>query len=117
MIEVATLGRQQRIFTYFVGKQIEWLYSNGYEATFGDAYRDPRVFGEIGENLGYGRSASNHKRRLAMDLNLFKDGKYLKETSDHRESGLHWETLHAACAWGGHFNDGNHYSMKYFGCR
>lgn len=117
VIEESSLGSKQRLFTYLLGIQIVWIYKNGYEATLGDAYRDPRVYGEVGEDKGYGRSRSNHKIRLAIDLNLFKDGKYLTETSDHRESGLHWESLHAWCVWGGHFNDGNHYSMKYYGAR
>ena len=38
----------------------------GYKLTFGDAYRDPRVT--------YGHKDSLHRKRLAVDLNLFLDG-------------------------------------------
>lgn len=110
-----TRGQMQRRFTRMVADLIIFIYDNGYEATLGDAYRDPRVFGEIGELRGYGRSRSNHKIRLAIDLNLFKDGRYLTENSDHEPIGLYWESLGGS--WGGRFNDGNHYSLEYRGRR
>lgn len=112
-----TLGQKQRLFTQLIAKLILWAYENGYELSLGDAYRDPRVFGEAGIQRGYGRSSSNHKVRLALDLNLFKDGKYLSSTEDHKALGEYWESLHELCSWGGHFNDGNHYSFEYNGRR
>ena len=108
-----TLGEKQRKFTLMVSKLIVWAYENGYELTFGDAYRDPRVFGGVGEKTGYGRSKSNHKIRLAIDFNLFKDGKFLTETSDHEPLGLFWESIGGS--WGGRFQDGNHYSLSHEG--
>ena len=71
-----SLGVEQRRFTFMVGLLIKWAYENGYELTFGDAYRDPRVFGRTGDKKGYGRSKSNHKLRLAVDFNLFIDCKF-----------------------------------------
>jgi hypothetical protein len=79
----------------------------GYEITIGDAYRDPRAFGDIGEIGPYGHPSSKHKRRLAIDLNLFRDGKYLIDTEDYRELGEYWESVGGK--WGGRFNDGNHF--------
>ena len=110
-----TLGQKQRAFTNMVAQLIFWAYDHGYELTFGDAYRDPRVFGPVGEKKGYGRSMSNHKIRLAVDLNLFQDGVYMTETKDHEPLGEYWESLGGA--WGGRFNDGNHYSVEYEGRR
>jgi hypothetical protein len=98
-----------------IAELILWAYDQGYEVTFGDAYRDPRVFGYVGESKGYGRSRSNHKIRLAIDLNLFKEGKYLRNTSDHEPLGKKWEEMGGA--WGGRFNDGNHYSLEHQGRR
>lgn len=112
-----TLGQKQRLFTQLIAKLILWAYENGYEVSLGDAYRDPRVFGEVGIQRGYGRSSSNHKVRLALDLNLFKEGEYLSFTEDHRPLGEYWESLHELCSWGGNFNDGNHYSFEYNGRR
>ena len=71
-----TLGQKQRHFTRLVGLLIEYSYQNGYEMTVGDAYRDPRVHGAVGEKKSYSSANSLHKERLAVDFNLFKDGKH-----------------------------------------
>lgn len=112
-----TLGQKQRLFARLVPRLIDWAHLNGYEITFGDAYRSPRVFGDVGVKQGYGRASSLHKQRLAIDLNLFKDGKYLQKTEDHKPLGEFWESLHPLCSWGGRFNDGNHYSLTHAGRR
>ena len=83
----------------------------GYRVTLGDAYRDPRLHGQMGEAKGYGAINSCHKLRLAIDLNLFKDGKFLSGTEDHRPLGEWWEARGGS--WGGRFNDGNHYSLAF----
>lgn len=110
-----TLSEKQRRFTRMLADLIVFAYSNGYELTVGDAYRDPRVHGAMGQSGGYGRAYSNHKVRLAMDFNLFKDGQYLMTTEDHRPLGEYWESLGGS--WGGRFNDGNHYSLEHEGRR
>lgn len=110
-----TLGDLQRLFSRLITEHSQWLLDQGYEFTDGDAYRDPRSHGKIGERIAYGRRNSNHKRRLARDINLFKDRKWLTKTSDHEFSGKKWESRHPLCRWGGRFNDGNHYSMEYKG--
>ena len=110
-----TLGQKQRHFTRMVGLLIEFAYQNGFELTVGDAYRDPRLHGEIGVKKGYGHPKSAHKQRLAIDLNLFKDGKYLDKTEDHRLLGEYWESMGGS--WGGRFEDGNHYSLEWNGIR
>ena len=98
-----------------MARLINYIYERGYECTGGDLYRSPRAFGGQGEEGPYGRARSAHKNRLAIDLNLFKDGVYLTETSDHREFGEFWERLRPEHRWGGRFNDGNHYSRRYNG--
>lgn len=77
----------------------------GYEVTLGDAYRDPRC--------PYGHPHSLHRMRLAIDLNLFRDGIYLTETEDYRELGEYWESIGGS--WGGRFDDGNHFSFEHEG--
>ena len=61
-----------------VPRLIRKAFRLGYEVTLGDAYRDPRC--------PYGSKDSDHHRRLAIDLNLFKNGVYLTRTKDHRLS-------------------------------
>lgn len=108
-----TLGQKQRRFTSMIGLLIAFAYETGYELTFGDAYRDPRAYGKVGEKNAYSSANSLHKSRLAVDLNLFKDGVFLTQTSDHTPLGEFWESIGGT--WGGRFNDGNHYSMEHNG--
>lgn len=112
-----TLGQKQRKFVRMIADLIVWAYDNGYELTFGDAYRDPRLHGQMGWKVGYGAANSCHKIRLAIDLNLFKDGNYLTATEDYRRLGEQWET--AGGSWGGRFagGDGNHFSLEHEGKR
>ena len=110
-----SLGSKQRAFTLQVAYLIQHIYAAGYSCTFGDAYRDPRSHGSMGTKLTYGRAKSAHKQRLAIDLNLFKDGEYLTSTEDHRQFGEYWKALHEDNVWGGDFDDGNHYSKRHKG--
>jgi hypothetical protein len=90
-----------------VADLIQYAYANGYELTLGDAFRH--------KDHPYGRATSLHKSRLAIDLNLFKDGKFLIHTTDHQFLGEYWESKGGS--WGGRFNDGNHYSLEHQGRR
>lgn len=112
-----TLGQKQRLFAKMVPRLIDAAHALGFEVTLGDAFRDPRVHGEIGTKLGYGHPKSGHKQKLAIDLNLFKDGAYLGDTESHRQLGEWWEQHHPLCRWGGRFNDGNHYSLEHEGIK
>jgi hypothetical protein len=102
-----------------VAMLIDKAFELGYEVTLGDAYRDPRVFGKFGvvRPIAYGQAYSCHKIRLAIDLNLFKDGKYLDKTEHHKILGEWWESVGGS--WGGRFEggDGNHYSLEHEGHR
>ena len=106
------LGDHQRKFTRMVALLIQYAYERGYELTFGEAWRTPEQARRNAE-AGTGIANSLHCDRLAVDFNLFKDGEYLTQTEDHRELGEFWESIGGA--WGGRFNDGNHYSLAYRG--
>lgn len=81
------LRKTQTEFARLVPRLIDKAFEMGYEVTFGDTFRDPRVFGQIGEKKGYGHPKSAHKQRMAIDLNIFKDGVFLGTTEDHRPLG------------------------------
>lgn len=95
---------------------IQYAYEAGYELTFGDAYRDPRVHGAVGEKKSYSSKYSLHKDRLAVDLNLWVAGEYIS-TSDHPA----WDDLHNYwVSLGGAERipkDANHFSIGYRGRR
>lgn len=95
-----SLRNQQSEFTKALGMLINHAYYLGYELTLGDTYP--------GKHLH--RADGKHPLGLAIDLNLFKDGKYLTGTPDHKFLGMYWKVLGGI--WGGDFDDGNHYEWK-----
>ena len=114
-----TLGQKQRLFTKLVARLIDHAYEHGYELTFGEAYRTPEQ-AKLNSANGSGIVNSLHISRLAIDLNLFRDGRFLTTSDDHRPLGAFWKTLHPNCAWGGDFRprpDGNHYSLSHNGIK
>jgi hypothetical protein len=112
-----SLQKLQATFTSLIPSLINKAIELGYEVTLGDAFRDPRVHGQIGVKMGYGHAKSAHKKRLAIDLNLFKDGVFMSSTDAHAELGAWWEQQHPLARWGGRFNDGNHYSFEHEGIK
>lgn len=110
-----TLSNAQQRFSVMVANLILQATNMGFQVTLGDAYRDPRLHGALGEKKGYGHAKSCHKLRLAIDLNLFRDGKFLANTADHLPLGEWWESQGGT--WGGRFNDGNHYSLEWQGVK
>jgi len=109
------LGEKQELFMRLLPRLLDKAHSLGFEIRGGDLFRDPRLHGVHGEKLGYGHRKSCHKLKLAIDLNIFKDGAFLQKTEDHKELGEWWESQHELCRWGGRFNDGNHYSLEHNG--
>ena len=109
------LGEKQELFMRLLPRLIDKAHELGFEIRGGDLERNYRAFGYIGEKKGYGRRNSNHKLKLAIDLNLFKDNQFMQETKDHEELGIWWEQQDDLCCWGGRFDDGNHYSLFHNG--
>lgn len=107
-----TLGQAQRKFTRMIASLVVWAYDHGYELTYGEAYRTPEQ-AALNAKTGKGIANSLHTQRLAVDFNLFKGDKFLTGTEDHRPLGEYWESIGGA--WGGRFNDGNHYALAWGG--
>jgi hypothetical protein len=107
-----TLSQKQQRFTLMIAKLINFAYERGYGLTFGEAYRTPELAKMNAEN-GKGIKNSLHSERLAIDLNLFIDGIYQRNTQDYKVLGEFWESIGGA--WGGRFNDGNHFSLAHNG--
>ena len=113
------LREKQSIFVNLIAELIFHAQELGYALTFGEALRPPEM-AAIYAKKGMGIKNSNHTIKLAVDLNLFKNGKYLNKTEDHKVLGEWWEQQSFAdikCVWGGRFGDGNHYSIEHQGRR
>ena len=97
-----TLRQKQSKFISMLGALIHYADQLGYELTGGDLWA----------KSGFGRRhkhKSKHYRRLAIDLNLFIDGKYQRSTMAHLHLGEFWESMGGT--WGGRNDDGNHYAL------
>lgn len=108
-----TLRQKQSRFARAVANLIIAAEKKGYEVTLGDAYRNPEYAEEVKKKSGGLGAKSLHCQRLAIDLMLFRDGKYLRTTDDYKELGLWWESQGAEYSWGGRFSDGNHFSFAH----
>lgn len=109
-----TLRQKQSLLVQLVAQLIHAATEMGYELTFGEAQRSPEEAARLAK-LGKGIVGSLHTQRLAIDLNLFRDGVYLSSTKAHEPLGVWWEAQHPLCRWGGRFGDGNHYSLEHQG--
>ena len=112
-----TLREKQSKFTHLLARLILFMEGEGFEVTIGETYRSPEEAERLAK-LGKGIKGSLHTKRLAADLHLFDNGKYLMDTESYRIPGTWWEnqsTDEIKCCWGGHFGDGNHFSVEHGG--
>jgi hypothetical protein len=109
----------QQEFAQKVSELIFEAIKLGYQVTLGEAWR-PRLTAEFYASQHMGISNSLHTHRLAIDLNLFKDGKFLVRKEDYEPLGVVWKSWskkeYRLC-WGGDFKspDSDHFSLAYEG--
>ena len=110
------LNTAQFEFMEDLGKLLCYIYQQGYTCTGAELYRTPEQ-AQLNAKKGIGARKSAHTNRLAIDLNLFKDGVYLQDTESHKPFGEFWKLLRIDNRWGGDFTrkDGNHYSKEFEG--
>ena len=116
-----TLFQKQVLFTQSLPLLLQEAKLLKFDVTLGEVYRTPEQ-AKLNAQTGKGIANSVHTLRLAVDINLFKDGKYLTNTSDYKELGEFWESLstpNTRFCWGGRFTrqDGNHFSIEHNGVR
>lgn len=111
------LGKRQELFMRLLPRLIDWFHANGYELRGGELWRSPAAARENAAS-GAGIANSLHIDKLAIDLNLFRNGTWLNKTEDFAAAGVYWKSLHPLCRWGGDWKsrkDGNHFSVTYAG--
>lgn len=109
------LHRQQDFFR-MTAIFFPWLITSGYEVTYGEVQRS-KAQAAMNAAAGTGISNSLHLISLAVDLNLFKDGKFLTTKEEYQHAGEYWEDLGGS--WGGRFKnvDADHFSLSFNGVR
>ena len=112
-----TLGSKQELFSRMIPLLYLYAQFHGYQIRTGDVFRDPRLHGDIGEKKGYGHKNSAHKNKLAIDVNITKDGVYLQGmAAADAHNFLHnfWDLIGGANRIP---HDLNHYSLEHQGMR
>jgi len=105
-----TLRQAKSKFAWMLGNLICFAFSQGYEITMGEGTITIVYCKNCKKKVSIHRKGSLHHIGLAQDIDLFKDGVYLTETSDHSVLGAYWISIGGS--WGGEFDDGNHYSLQ-----
>jgi hypothetical protein len=97
---MSILLEKQQVFARVLVRFLMELTARGYRVTLGEALRTAEQ-AEIYAKQGKGIKNSKHCKKLALDLNLFKDGKLLVGKDACREAGILWEKMGGI--WGGNF--------------
>jgi hypothetical protein len=116
---MSALSELQWRFSRSLAELLIKAYELGYTVQMGETYRTPQ---QAAANAATGAGISNslHIEHLAVDLNLFKDGRYITDDEGHKDLGAFWKSLASDHRWGGDFTkrkDYNHYSITPDGVR
>jgi hypothetical protein len=103
-LDSLSLIEKQKRFSFMEACLTLKLYSLGYEVTNGE--------GANLQNIGH-MKGSLHYLKLAKDNNVFFEGKYQTSAKHYTAAGVWWESMGGA--WGGRFNDANHFSISHGG--
>ena len=106
---------KQSIFMGNVANLIAFIITTkGYKVTGGELYRtkeQQQIYFEQGKTRTLN---SKHLKRLAIDLNIFINGRLVYDKAKLQEIGDYWEALHPDNSWGGNwksFVDTPHFQM------
>lgn len=118
-----TLIDKQQLFAQEVARLVQRAKELGYAVTLGEAWRSAeqaKFQTKLNAEKGIGIANSLHTVRIAIDLNLFREGELLTKTEDYKVLGEWWERQSNGgimYRWGGRFKraDGNHFSFEHGG--
>jgi len=116
ILEAGKLSDQQWEFLKDVSKLIEYAEDMGYKITAGEMYRtkeQQNIYIMTGRSWTWN---SKHLKRLAFDINLYKNGRYTTKTDDYRDLGEYWKSLNPRNRWGGDWRktpDPYHFERNY----
>ena len=94
---------------------VQEAHKLGFEVTAGELLRtkeQQQIYFATGKSK---TMDSKHLRKLAGDLNFFKDRELVGTRAEMLPLGEFWESLHPANRWGGNFHgffDGGHFERN-----
>ena len=112
---MSILVDNQATFLLNFCKLVEEATKRGFVVTSGELLRtveQQKLYVQTGRSKTMN---SNHLKKLAGDLNFFKEGKYICSVEEIKELGTYWESLHPKNRWGGNFSkfkDVPHFEMN-----
>jgi hypothetical protein len=96
-----SLVTEQAAFLLDMGKLVQFATNQGFVLTAGELYRTPEQQ-EIYMKTGRSQTMNSlHLKRLAVDFNIFKDGKLVSSKEVLAPLGVFWESLNPLNSWGG----------------
>lgn len=98
------LVTEQAAFLQDAAKLVVYATEQGWTVTAGELFRTAE---QQAIYVKTGRSKTNnslHLKRLAIDLNFFRDGKLVYDVDALRPIGQFWESLSPKNSWGGNWN-------------
>lgn len=107
------LSELQQLFARDTVLLFQNIFEKGYTFTYGESMRSVEQ-AAIYAKEGKGIKDSLHCKRLAIDINLFKDGKYLDDAKHYEQFSIYWENLSPCNRSGYNFKkvDANHFERN-----
>ena len=130
------LGEKQELFARLLPRLLDRAHALGFDVRVGEVERGAEQAAWNATHcrrcrleeaphhpgshafLPIGIRESVHRKRLAVDLMLFKDGEYITDSVEYKPLGDWWKSQHELCCWGGDFpGDGGHFSLAHEGVK
>ena len=112
------LNSKQARFTRCVGKLISHAFATRREVILAEAYRTKEQ-AQWYKDKGVGILNSAHRKKLAVDLFVYKNGTISWNQDDYTFLGNYWKSLDPDARWGGDFSnrDAVHFSFEHNGVK
>jgi hypothetical protein len=93
----------QSEFAQHVSRLLQRCAETGFTVTLGEVFRtleQQKIYLKTGRSKTLN---SQHMKRLAIDLNFFRNGELVQNRADIKPIGDWWEALHPKNRWGGNW--------------
>lgn len=123
--DARSLRARQVLFARLLPRLIDRAFELGLEVTLADGsidkdrrYLDPTGDSHKGVDAVH-LAGGCHYKRLAQDINIFRDGQWVADGADPiwAKLAIFWEGLDPLCTSGWRFGDSNHFSVTHGGMK